>query len=404
VLEPSALPDLPAEKTSKTAVSDSAAFKRAVKKRAAELANSVPNILGDLANTEKVILVGPWLSEVGFETLYWIPFLNWAKRTYGLQSDRFVIVSRGGVADWYKDLGYADYVDAFEFFTPAEFKGKTEDRWKEIGGLQKQMHMSSFDNDLVERATAKLGLKRDEVEVLHPSLMYAFYRSYWRGEVSVEEFLDTADFRSWTTGEKHDVLAHLPARYAAVRFYFRPSFPDTPQNREFARSIISAVSRTLPVVVLNPNFQVDDHEDFDEAGEARVINIDRFMTPQNNLGVQSAVIANAELFAGTYGGLSYIAPLYGVPALAFHSDRNEFLGSHLETAYAAFRQILEEQPAGTDSESPSAPLFTVLGVSDAQSIIRLLAADSHLGTGKGPKADVKVRPARPDEAQVGAAN
>ena len=25
------------------------------------------------------ILVGPWLSEVGFELLYWIPLLRWIK-------------------------------------------------------------------------------------------------------------------------------------------------------------------------------------------------------------------------------------------------------------------------------------------------------------------------------------
>jgi hypothetical protein len=404
VLEMGAVPDSPGGKLVKAPVPESAAFKKAIKKKAVELANSVPSVLSNLANTQKMILVGPWLSEVGFETLYWIPFLNWAKRTYGLPSERFVVVSRGGVADWYKDLGYADYIDAFEFFTPSEFKGRTEERWKEIGGLQKQMHMSSFDNDLIERATAKLGLKRDEVEVLHPSLMYAFNRSYWRGAVSVEEFLQTADFRSWNTDEKHDVLAHLPARYAAVRFYFRPSFPDTPQNRQFARSIISAVSRTLPVVVLNPNFQVDDHEDFDDTGEVRVISIDRFMTPENNLGVQSAVISNAELFVGTYGGLSYVAPLYGVPALAFHSDRSEFLGSHLETAYAAFQLLAEEQGAAADSDDPKAPLFTVLGVSDAQPIIQLLAADGQPGVGKSSKADAKARSTARPEAQVGAPN
>src|SRR5437899_2863013 len=29
-----------------------------------------------IARSGKLIVVGPWLSEVGFEVLYWIPFLN----------------------------------------------------------------------------------------------------------------------------------------------------------------------------------------------------------------------------------------------------------------------------------------------------------------------------------------
>src|SRR5688572_32616939 len=28
------------------------------------------------------ILAGPWLSEVGYEVLYWVPFLRWVKAAY----------------------------------------------------------------------------------------------------------------------------------------------------------------------------------------------------------------------------------------------------------------------------------------------------------------------------------
>ena len=30
------------------------------------------------------IIIGPWISEVGFEVLYWVPFLNWAIKAFGL--------------------------------------------------------------------------------------------------------------------------------------------------------------------------------------------------------------------------------------------------------------------------------------------------------------------------------
>ena len=54
-----------------------------------------------LGRSGRPIIVGPWLSETGFELLYWIPFLAWAK-TYGnFDPEQLVVVSRGGAAPWY---------------------------------------------------------------------------------------------------------------------------------------------------------------------------------------------------------------------------------------------------------------------------------------------------------------
>src|SRR5262249_22844206 len=39
------------------------------------------------------IIVGPWLSEVGFEVLYWIPFLRWFVDRYRVDPARVVAVS-----------------------------------------------------------------------------------------------------------------------------------------------------------------------------------------------------------------------------------------------------------------------------------------------------------------------
>ena len=40
-------------------------------------ASAVRRELAALASKPEPILVGPWLGEVGFELLYWIPFLRW---------------------------------------------------------------------------------------------------------------------------------------------------------------------------------------------------------------------------------------------------------------------------------------------------------------------------------------
>jgi hypothetical protein len=50
------------------------------------------------------------------------------------------------------------------------------------------------------------------------------------------------------------------------------------------------------------------------------------------------VIARARAFVGTYGGYSYLAPLYRVPAVAFYS-KPFFKLHHLYAAQRAFGQI-----------------------------------------------------------------
>ena len=50
------------------------------------------------------IIVGPFLSEVGFELLYWIPLLRWIKEKWQMDPERLTVVSRGGTALWYDGL------------------------------------------------------------------------------------------------------------------------------------------------------------------------------------------------------------------------------------------------------------------------------------------------------------
>src|SRR5690606_12113029 len=139
--------------------------------------------------------------------------------------------------------------------------------------------------------------------------------------------------------------ADLPQDYVAARFYFSDCFPDTPSNRAFVASTLDALAKHTSVVLLDAPFAVDDHRDFSSVqaaaaspagselkvglaggrlpprGAARegglVISIAGRMTPETNLAVQTAAIARARAFVGTYGGYSYLAPLHGVPSIAF---------------------------------------------------------------------------------------
>ena len=130
--------------------------------------------LARLARRPGRILVGPWLSEVGFEVLYWIPLLNWAADRYGMDRERMVALTRGGAGGWYGNL-CAEAIDAFEFHSPEVIRDIQERRVQETRS-RKQLSLNDLDRELIAHARERLG---GELTVLHPSLMYNLLRAFW---------------------------------------------------------------------------------------------------------------------------------------------------------------------------------------------------------------------------------
>jgi hypothetical protein len=194
-----------------------------------------------------------------------------------------------------------------------------------------------MEREILSRARKKLDLA--DAAVLHPSLMYKLLRLYWYEKASVRLLTEHTDYRRLTIDGDAAVLTDLPTEYVAVRFYFRPSFPDTPENRRFASDTVRTISREVPVVLLNTGLNLDDHEDLDVSGGKGVYRVDHLMTPQRNLELQTRIIANARAFVGTYGGLAYVAPFYGVPSVGFYSQESDLMSAHLDVGWRLGRAM-----------------------------------------------------------------
>jgi hypothetical protein len=286
--------------------------------------------LDRLARSGRPILVGPWTGEVGFELLYWIPFIRWAIDQYRIDPSRIVVLSRGGPRDWYHGLCHG-YLDALDLVSVDEFRARTSER-------KKQRLLAQFDRQLIRRARATLG--QGAMELLHPGMMYALFMPYWKRQAPLQRVLEHAAFA--TLGSRRAApAATLPADYIAVRFYFSACFPDTPTNRSFAAQTIAALSEHHDVVLLDPGLHIDDHRDAPVAGgpaRGRVHVLPGVASPSRNLEVQTEVIRGARAFIGTYGGYAYLAPFYGVDAVAFYSERN-YSVHHLEVAQHALGRV-----------------------------------------------------------------
>jgi hypothetical protein len=284
--------------------------------------------IDQIAASGRPILIGPWTGEVGFELLYWIPFIEWVRARWQLSSDREVIVSRGGVSSWYGRTA-DQYADILGLFSPDDFRTAVAEE------KRKHRRPGAFDERVTEAVVRERSL--GDVDVLHPGLMFRAFAPYWSDEAGYA-LIDQCTRPRLLERPAEPLRTPLPADYVAVRFYFSECFPATPENRLFARNVVSALADRTTVVLLNPGVAVDEHADWMPDARDRIVSIGDSLPPERNLAVQSAAIAGARAVVGTYGGYSYLAPLYNVPAVAFYS-RQSFKLHHLHAAQRAFSHI-----------------------------------------------------------------
>jgi hypothetical protein len=295
----------------------------------------MPDVLAPVLDSSEPVLAGPWLSEVGFELLYWIPFLRHAVERDPTLAARLTVVSRGGTASWYDGIAEAGYVELFDYVSPSELADELNGRVA-AGVARKQFAVQPFDDRLVKRIVLERGLKRPTL--LHPAAMY---QAYWflvkQGLLPAQTEIFRFE-RLVAPTAPAELRAVLPEDYFAVRFYFNASFPATRANRAVAAEVVESLLGRAPVVLLDPKTRFDDHDDLELDALPGVVRIDDLLSPATNLEAQTAVVAGSRAFVGTYGGLSYLPPFLGVSSLAFYSDPGRFRAQHLEVAQRAFRR------------------------------------------------------------------
>jgi hypothetical protein len=304
--------------------------------QAAELAAEI-RVLRDIdqvAAGREPIVVGPWLSEVGYEILYWIPFLRWFKDRYRLDEQRLFVLSRGGVTPWYADITpqYLELLDLMD--APTLGARNNARRSDEERGGQKQTAIGALDDELLRLSRKRLDL--GAINLFHPSLMYRLFRQFWLGNRALDVVTAHTRFVRMSTSDVIDRSA-LPGSFVAVKFYTGAAIPDTPAHRASLREIVRRLAQESPVVLLDTGLALDEHEDYPLSGIPNVTSLRGLLTPQNNLAVQTQVIAAASSFVGTCGSVAWLAPLMGVPTVAAYVE-DRFLLSHLFVARQAYRQ------------------------------------------------------------------
>jgi hypothetical protein len=266
------------------------------------------------------LLLGPFVGEIGYELEYWIPFLRRELRRHGIERDQATVLTRGGAALWYRDFA-ARAVDALELLPPEEYLARLEDRRAAARDL-KQLRWERFDRELVELARERTGA----VTVVHPGYMFTRLRGLWFKDEPIGTLWPQVEYSRLEVPP--EPVAGLPDEYVAVKAYFNEVLPGSEQNRAFFRSVVERLAERVDVVLLSTGLLVDDHEEWGHVHE-RVHPIEHLLRPQDNLAVQTRIIAASQGLVATYGGFSYLGPFLGVPALTFY-EVEQTVPVHLE--------------------------------------------------------------------------
>jgi hypothetical protein len=294
--------------------------------------------LETIALRDRLIVCGPWLSEVGFETLYWLPFLRRFAESFNIPPERLVALTRGGAGCWYEGLA-GRAVEIWDDLDPAEFARRNAER-----GVTKQYDLSDLDRDVLASAARRLGT--DDFDVLHPGLMYRLFTLYWSGQRAMG-FVDA--HTRFTRVPAPTVIdpSLLPREYVAVKLYAARSLPDTPGIRARLRAMLLSMAERTPVVLLDTGLVLDEHEDYAFEADGRIVSARPWLHPRNNLAVQTQIVAGAKAFVGTCGSIAWLAPRLGVDTSALYVDP-KWLHAHLAVAMRAYHKMEAGRFAAAD--------------------------------------------------------
>ena len=284
-----------------------------------------------LARGTDPIFVGPFRGEVGYEALYWMPWVRAFAVKYKIAPERLIPITRGGAAEWY---GVPMGLELLSM--RSEQTLRVQNRLdQQVYGWQKQFAFTAFDQGIVKDAAHTLKIPR--FKTLHPGWMYGDLEPFITVQAGLHSLNGKLGFDVLPPPALPDGLK-LPEQFVAVRYYSRPSFPVNPLTTSFARESIAKLAHTYPVILLNHSAKSDDHVDFrpkDLPANVQVLSDMTTILPERSLAITSAVMARAIGFVGTYGGLAHLALRFNRPTFCFYQElvattvANKHLSEHL---------------------------------------------------------------------------
>jgi hypothetical protein len=278
---------------------------------------ALDRFVAELSADTRQILCGPWRSEVGFECLYWVPFLAHLAKRVPKFAERAAIVTRGGLAPLYSQIASQGFdLYALRSVTDVRRENAYDQKVRQAGKTQKQLVMTDWDENVLADAAHELGVAGSLYHIIHPAWMYWALAPFWEEEVGLKYLTKNALYQMLPKLTMDG--AELPPSFVAMKWYGRATFPyPHPEVAEFVQHVVAVVSQQAPVLMLHGGPEHDDHIDIPVTGP-HIHWLPQNLKPEDNLKIQAAVLSKATAFVGTYGGFAQLALRMGIPSVSFY--------------------------------------------------------------------------------------
>lgn len=251
---------------------------------------------------------------MGFEVLYFIPYLEQLIDRYKIERERLIVVTRGGAGVWYRA---GQTVELYDYVPPKDLRLQALEASKTRASITQQ-GVTRWERRLLDLIAERMGLRR--YHLLHPSRMYRAVAP-WSGTTQPQTlgFANLMAQLRFTTLPTPPVPVglSLPEQYVVVRWYQRATWPMREDLVDWTKAMVAAIAERMPVVVLKSSAYLDDHVDF-PAPEGPNITHVTAEPWRDNLAVQSAILKRAAAYVGTWGGMAQLAVRLGIPTAAFY--------------------------------------------------------------------------------------
>jgi len=283
--------------------------------------------------SDRPIILGPFVSDVALELLYWRPFVAWMRATFGPRTAPVVAVSRGRVDAWYAGL-VSEYVDVCDLLPFETYQTRNLKRIRD-GGTAKQRVISDLDQELLDATARRLGTV--DAEVIHPSVLFRVCSKIWSGAVPSDWLAKHARYQPFDSPSAAQSMDSVPGEpYVAASFWFNTCFPDSRRHRRVVNDVLSELSRRVAVVVVDAGSFPGVAPSIRTSDRIRVVALG---PTEDQSREQAKLIAGACAFVGTFGGASLMAPFCNVPTSLVFGEPAGLFPHHVAVSHAVARAI-----------------------------------------------------------------
>jgi hypothetical protein len=162
--------------------------------------------------------------------------------------------------------------------------------------------------------------------------MYALLTPAWNDQMTMKQLA------GWLNPAPLPILPLppglvLPDKFIAVRIYARATMEPNDGVVFFLKAQLERLAKKWPLVFLTSDLRYDDHADIVRPFAPNMVDLSRWLTPQNNLAVQLAVLQRSMLLLATYGGLAQLNLRAGKPSIALYSKWGGTAFAHVDLTH-----------------------------------------------------------------------